>query len=403
MGLVGTGLLPRSLAAESPAGRKFLFVFVQGGWDTTFVFAPTFDNPNIWTDPDSARAEIGGIPFADAESRPAVRTFFEKYAARTAVINGMEVRSVTHERCKRMLMTGTSQDLSDDWAAQIANGVADYRLPYLVLSGPAYTNRYTSSAVRVGVSGQLSTLIDGSLLATNEPVMPLPSSAAEARMRAFVTDRVAAFATKAGKGQPAHFAASWQTSISQRDLVAGLGPALAQDGASNAFTPVWERAQPILNCFEQGYSRCGLIQHSGEFDMGWDNHSDLMQQATHYQLLFQDLNEILGELDQRRGVSGKPLSEEVTVVVISEMGRAPTMNTTGGKDHWTFTSAMLIGAGVRGGQVVGSYDEHLQGGGIDLATGGEGDTLLTTSHLGATLLAMADLDPGGEVLEAVLG
>lgn len=395
LGMCGAGLLlPRRLAAESSNGRKFLFVFVQGGWDPSWVFAPTFDNPNLWIDPEATRAEIGGIPFTDAASRPSVRSFFERYASRTAIINGLEIRSVTHERCKRLLMTGTSQDVSDDWAAQIANGIAGYPLPCLVLSGPSYTNRLTSSVVRVGASGQLADLIDGSVLDINLPIMPLPSTDTEARMRAFVNDRVARFAAQAAPGQPANFASSWQTSLNQRELVSGMGDALAQDGANSTFTPVSERVIPILNCFEQGYSRCGLVQHSGEFDMGWDNHSNLSQQATHFELLFSDLNDILADLDQRPGTNSARLSDEVTLVVISEMGRAPTVNTTGGKDHWTFTSAMLIGAGIRGGQVVGNYNSYFQGDGVDLASGLPGETLLSAEHLGATLLALGDLDPG---------
>jgi uncharacterized protein (DUF1501 family) len=86
----------------------------------------------------------------------------------------------------------------------------------------------------------------------------------------------------------------------------------------------------------------------------------------------------------------------VVTVVISEMGRAPTINASGGKDHWTFTSAMLVGPQIAGGRVFGAYDEAYVGRPIDLASGEPTDngTLLSTENLGATLLAMADVDPG---------
>ena len=65
--------------------------------------------------------------------------------------------------------------------------------------------------------------------------------------------------------------------------------------------------------------------------------------------------------------------------------------------HWTFTSAMLVGAGVQGGQTVGALSDQSRGLPIDLETGSamDGGVSLTASNLGATLLAMGDVDPGG--------
>jgi len=96
--------------------------------------------------------------------------------------------------------------------------------------------------------------------------------------------------------------------------------------------------------------------------------------------------------------------------VLSEMGRHPQINDSGGRDHWTYTSAMLLGAGVRGGQVIGELDEDFQGRPVDLVTGEARDdgTGLVPGHLGATLLALGGVDPGdvltgGEgVIEAAL-
>ena len=103
----------------------------------------------------------------------------------------------------------------------------------------------------------------------------------------------------------------------------------------------------------------------------------------------------MGELAERPGSGGGALLDEVTVVVFSEMGRHPKLNTMNGRDHWTFTSAMLVGAGVRGGQVVGGFDEYAMGVPTDLASGAPsdaGETLLS-SHFGATVLAAGGVDP----------
>jgi uncharacterized protein (DUF1501 family) len=84
------------------------------------------------------------------------------------------------------------------------------------------------------------------------------------------------------------------------------------------------------------------------------------------------------------------------------MGRFPTLNTTGGKDHWNFTSALLIGAGVAGGRAIGGYDDALKGRDVDLASGDvrDGATPMHSGHLGATLLALGDVDPAEFVVDA---
>ena len=56
---------------------------------------------------------------------------------------------------------------------------------------------------------------------------------------------------------------------------------------------------------------------------------------------------------------------------------------------------MVIGAGVRGGQVIGGVDELSRGRPVELSTGEptEAGTPLLADHLGATLLQLGGLDP----------
>src|SRR5262249_3655892 len=49
------------------------------------------------------------------------------------------------------------------------------------------------------------------------------------------------------------------------------------------------------------------------------------------------------------------LLEETLVLAMGEFGRTPKLNPRGGRDHWPGVwSVQFAGAGVRGGQVVGS-------------------------------------------------
>ncbi|HNH45767.1 MAG TPA: DUF1501 domain-containing protein, partial [Myxococcota bacterium] len=228
----------------------------------------------------------------------------------------------------------------------------------------------------------------------------------DAKIQAFLDQRIAEFATEAGRGQPQRYATELQSSLEQIALVRAT-PGLDLSVGVSGIAPVSERIRPALNCLERGESRCAVIEHAGQFDVGWDTHSNIFMQGVHFELLFQDLLAILGELERRSGSGGGSLLEETTVVVCSEMGRTPRINSNGGKDHWTYTSALLIGAGVRSG-VVGGYDDNLIGQTIALDSGepSEGGTGISSENLGATLLAMADLDPalgtGAEPIGALL-
>ncbi len=88
--------------------------------------------------------------------------------------------------------------------------------------------------------------------------------------------------------------------------------------------------------------------------------------------------------------------DETVFVIMSEMGRTPKLNGNDGKDHWPYTSAMVMGPGLKGGRVVGATDEFYYGKTIDMTSGDlwrDGEDL-TVGSLGATLMAAADIDPG---------
>jgi hypothetical protein len=158
------------------------------------------------------------------------------------------------------------------------------------------------------------------------------------------------------------------------------------------------KAKPILDGLELGLTRCGSILHLGVNDTGWDSHAvNDRHQSEHQSLLFGDLLLLMDALDRRVGpVRGGALSDEVTVVVMSEMGRAPWLNELDGKDHWTWTSAMLVGGGIAGNRVVGGVDGALVGLPVDLPSGepSPAGTRMTAAHFGASLLALGDVDPG---------
>ncbi len=84
----------------------------------------------------------------------------------------------------------------------------------------------------------------------------------------------------------------------------------------------------------------------------WDHHGKNFEALRQdLPLLDQGLTGLLTDLRERG------LEQDVSVIVWGEFGRTPTINTTGGRDHWPRVScALLAGGGMRHGQVIGSTD-----------------------------------------------
>jgi hypothetical protein len=85
----------------------------------------------------------------------------------------------------------------------------------------------------------------------------------------------------------------------------------------------------------------------------WDTHKDSFNRLQNHLLphLDRGLTALLDDLAERG------LLDETLVVWCGEFGRTPKLNKNAGRDHWGFCqSALLAGAGVRGGQVYGSSD-----------------------------------------------
>jgi uncharacterized protein (DUF1501 family) len=95
------------------------------------------------------------------------------------------------------------------------------------------------------------------------------------------------------------------------------------------------------------------------------------------------------------GLETEALLDRTIVLVISEMGRTPVRNATGGKDHWPVTSALVFGGPVRGDRVIGGTTDALAPVGVNPTTGDldPGASSLRPASLLAGVLACAGLDP----------
>jgi hypothetical protein len=388
---LGAGMVPFQAIAASQSRLNFVFVFNGGGWDPTRVFANCFEQRAIDMELDSGVARIGDLSWVDHIDRPSVTAFFERFHARSTIFNGLLVPSVAHGSCSRLMMTGTTNDGAADWAAVIAGesrmGLA---LPQVVLSGPSYPGEHGTSVTRAGTSGQLDALLSGEVLDWSDQITERPSTMMEDRMDSYLIRRAAAAVKGAqlpkAKALYEAYESSLLRGVDLKDLREVINWSASGDLSSQG-----NLAAQLLS---MGISRTVMMNHGG---VGWDSHTNNDGiQSQSWESLFGGLLDMADRFSTIPGRGGGSLLDETVIVVMSEMGRTPALNGNDGKDHWPYTSALVMGPGFQGGRVIGATDEFYYGELIDFETGDlwrEGSDL-TVANLGATLLAAADVDPG---------
>jgi hypothetical protein len=128
---------------------------------------------------------------------------------------------------------------------------------------------------------------------------------------------------------------------------------------------------------------------------GWDNHLNLETYATrvpgspgsasHSLIpgLDKALSALIGDLSDRG------MLDETLVLVMTDFGRTPKINSSGGRDHWpNCFSIAMAGGGVKGGQVIGESDalgEFVK------------HRPITPGDLAATIYTLLGIDPGHEL------
>ena len=309
--LLSSGLLvPQRLAAGSgrtksvsPSKRKFLFLFNDGGWDTGYALTPYWSITGAHVEPDSAPGEANGIQFVDHPNRPAVREFFELYGSRTALINGVEVQSVTHERCRELFLTGQGA-LEDDWACVLAGNTTDeLLLPHIVIDGPAFSSRYTSSVVRIGDAGQLPLLLSGDALRISSyGVLPVIDTA-ESLTDAFVASRT--------HEREDPFGAAYSQALDRIQALRTWDDLALQVDDLGCERDIISDAGLAFNLFERGLTRTAMLRYKGWCSEGWDTHQGIERQDQNFGDLFGYINAIMADLDGRTSETGGPLADEV--------------------------------------------------------------------------------------------
>lgn len=130
------------------------------------------------------------------------------------------------------------------------------------------------------------------------------------------------------------------------------------------------------------------------FNPGWDTHDNLTLRLKDgytgakvgvglVPTFDQAFASLVGDLDERG------LLDETLVIAMGEFGRTPKLNTNGGRDHWPRVfSVVLAGAGIPGGQIVGSSDRTGES---------PAERPITPADLAHTIYQLLGIDPDQEL------
>ncbi len=393
VGALGSMAAASRQAFAASGDRKFLFFFASGGWDATPLdpkFAEDGVSPVGGTDmdPETVRASLGNLSWSSGPDREGMDTFFRRWGGYSHIVRGVTVHSAGHESGMQWMMTGSSASSIPDWPTILAShGSIDYPMPHLVFSGPAYPGNLGAAVVRGG-GGSLLSLIDGSINGSVDRPQEVLSTPLDSMTDALVYDRAARFAaTKTGFAKRR-----------SEDLLSNLERAMELEGRrfeaglDRNGGSMLDQAVMAIEVMRLGLSRCAMINIPG----GWDTHGGNRNVGPQLHNFFLDLDAILDALAATPGTSSARLLDEVTIVCTSELGRTPKFNGSMGRDHWPYTSMLLVGSGIRGNRVSGSTDESFVANASDLDTGLplEGGETIGTEHVGTALLELGEVDSG---------
>jgi len=399
--LLANSLLPKVFASRvGDPPHFFIFIHANGGWDTTFSFEVKLGSTTIESDPNGQEAIAHGIPYVDNSIRPSVKRVLDDFGDRCCVINGMLIRSISHDIGTRLLFSGLSDTSRSDWPTLIAFETAvELLMPHLHLSGPVYPGDLGS----VTTSGAGFT----EFLFPDRHGVYVPSASAAQSLDQYIAGRLQGIQTAAANlginterldGMALSYERLSEMESRRDEIDFGSLQTLADEGRA------------AVDSFERGLSIAATMEavRGGNFDSHQDNNDT---QNVKYEEAFDGIHQILTDLASRTGTTGtSTMLDQTTIVVFSEMSRTPKINNEEGKDHWPYTSVLLIGGGVKGGTVLGETDDTLSGLGINFESGvleTEG-RILSSANLGAGLLDLAGIDsnlylPGIEPFRAFKG
>lgn len=337
LGIAALGLAPRLAFAKAETDKRFVFIIQRGAADGLGTVAPVGDPAFVGARgalaADFASAMKLDSMFALHPSLATVGGMYGKGEALFAHAVASPYRDRSHFDGQNVLETGGTgaYQVKDGWLNRLLSVLPPQQ----------------AKAIAVAATVPLA------LRWRNEVASYAPSSLPDA------SDDLLQRVTMLYEGD-SQLHALWSEAMGTRMLTSDL----AGDNGRNAAATGALAARLIAPA---NGARIAMIETGG-----WDTHA---QQSARLGQQLKGLDAMIGALQNGLG----PVWADTMVLVATEFGRTVAVNGTGGTDHGTGSSAMLIGGGVKGGRVISDWP------GLTTAALYEGRDLKPTMQLDALI------------------
>lgn len=324
-------------------GDLYLFVGASGGWDpTTFCDPKGFINS-----PDDEDAM--NRPFAQADIGQAgniryapvgyYAEFAEKHYEKMLVINGIDTQTNGHDSGRRHVGSGKLQEGFPAFGALVA---AEYGrgLPMGFITNGFYDNTAgTTPRTRVGNIRAFERIAEYNNIDPGSDRF-FHTEETMKRIEMAQRSRIEAMRSTATLPKLEKSIGTLHLARSSDNVLARLLDYLPEDRPNNGLQ---RQAQLAIAAYKAGACVSAVLSQGGFDTHG--NHDN--NHIPRLDSLFQGVDYIWEEAE-RQGVA-----DRVVVVVGSDFGRTPGYNMNDGKDHWSVTSMILMGAGIEGNRTIG--------------------------------------------------
>lgn len=434
LGVAGLALrdawLPRAAQAAPANDRLFVFAYFEGGWDVLMALDPRDPARNDpaasgidlawqklparwatmgWNGPGSGDGLVrvpNPAPGGVTRFGPAIGGM-RRHHADLCVINGVNMETLTHEVGRRLFLTGrqplglTAQGSATASIVCAQQGPRTL-VPNLSFRVESYAEGLApfASALKVATVDDLNRALAAGRLAPSPDLQARIDAAragggcarrqlGDGLVRSFEAGRDAARRMTAAHLER-HFDFLADASNNPRGLVPAELDEMARLRARYRIVDGQGAEAQAALAFQA--LRLGLAQSVSLMLADGLDHHGVEWRSEHPRRLERGFDALAVLVDDLKRTG---LWERTTLLAWSEFSRTPVLNAREGRDHSLCNSALLMGAGITPGRVIGASAEGLRPLPVSLATGQVDERTgvsLSARHVLATLLAAAGLD-----------
>lgn len=374
MSIVTAGvLLPNRLNSAETTNTNPLFIFIQasGGWDVTSLCDPKGYLANEIDANSRVSSSSMNMSYANKDiitmsngiSYPPITvathgsshgvvydyaTFFNKFKDKLLVINGIDTQTNGHSSGSRYMMSGK---LSEGYPA-ISALIAGVNLPasplgFITSGGYDFTDNFVPST-RISNASTLTELSNSNKISSDvTKTDTFMHKSVFSRIEKMRVERMDRIISKQKLDSIKNLMTEFKISHGGSNDLIKFDTALKQldtnlDSKTN--NSVFAQGRMAMAGYKSGLTASVNISKGG-FDTHSDN--DRRQLSNLSKIL-----EGIDLLDQEANNLG--IANKVVYIIGSEFGRTPSYNGNLGKDHWSVSSMMFIGAGINKTGVIGS-------------------------------------------------